>query len=103
MHLTDFYLSVPEAASGENIVQTANRISGTYIGQPTLRLWTSKKEWDLVEKKQDEIDQIYLLLSQHPSAPSAEEAMVETLPQAHGNAAIACRRVCRAPFDGCEP
>ena len=31
MHLTDFYLSVPEAASGENIVQTANCISGTFV------------------------------------------------------------------------
>ena len=63
----DFFLSFPERASGENIVQTANRISGTYAGQPTLRVWTSKHEWSQVERKQDEIDAIYLLLSQNPT------------------------------------
>ena len=67
MRLTDFFLSFPERASGENIVQTANRISGTYAGQPTLRVWTSKHEWSQVARKQDEIDAIYLLLSQNPT------------------------------------
>ena len=31
MHLADFYVSFPVSASGENIVQTAYRISGTYL------------------------------------------------------------------------
>ena len=63
MHLTDFYVSFPETTSGENIVQTANRISGTYTTQPRLTLWTSNEEWALIQKKQDEIDNIYQVLS----------------------------------------
>ena len=67
MHLTDFYFSIGDSASGENIVQTPNRISGTYPGKPTLRLWTSEAEYALMEKKQDEIDNIYMCLSQRPN------------------------------------
>jgi len=66
MHLSDLYLSFPESATGEVIVQTANRISGTYPDHPVLRLWTSEADWASIKQKHDEIDAFYLVLSQNP-------------------------------------
>ena len=43
-HPTDIFVSFPETSSGDCIVQTANRISGTYVGNPALRVWTSESE-----------------------------------------------------------
>ena len=67
MNLTDFYVSFPDSASGENIVQTSNRVSGTYPKHPLIRLWTSDRDWNLIEKTHDEIDVVYLVLSHHPN------------------------------------
>ena len=44
-----------------------NRVSGTYPKHPLIRLWTSDRDWNLIEKTHDEIDVVYLVLSHHPN------------------------------------
>eukprot|EP00928_Gymnodinium_smaydae_P059730 TRINITY_DN4314_c0_g2_i2.p2 TRINITY_DN4314_c0_g2~~TRINITY_DN4314_c0_g2_i2.p2 ORF type:complete len:410 (-),score=70.42 TRINITY_DN4314_c0_g2_i2:149-1378(-) len=55
--------------TGEHAIQVANRISGTYLGEPRLQMWTSSAVWSFIRKHMDLVDEIMRALETQQDVP----------------------------------